>query len=161
MDINRLTIAEVREQEFLDYMNATSQVKPISTVYLDTVEGGRIEEINIDEGAMVRKGDGILILSNPDLNLRILNNQASLAEQENRLRDTKLLMEQQRIEFQRHKLFNLIMISFIWKETLKRIITRAACIKITVNCSLPVHYYEKNSSLGFGLFILNNWGLYH
>ena len=47
---------------------------------------------------MVNKGDVILTLTNPDLNLRILSSQADLAEQENRLRDTKITMEQQRIE---------------------------------------------------------------
>lgn len=49
----------------------------------------------------MQEGDVILVLSNPDLNLRILTNQANLAEQENRLRDTKIMMEQQRIELRR------------------------------------------------------------
>ena len=101
VEIDRLAIVDVVEQEFLDYMNANGTVEPISTIYLDAVEGGRIEEILIEEGTMVTEGDVILVLSNPDLNLRILTNQANLAEQENRLRDTKLLMEQQRIELHR------------------------------------------------------------
>ncbi len=101
VDADRLTIVEVVEQEFLDYMNASGTVEPISTIYLDAVEGGRIEEILIEEGNMVEEGDVILVLSNPDLNLRILTNQANLAEQENRLRDTKIMMEQQRIELRR------------------------------------------------------------
>jgi HlyD family secretion protein len=101
VDAERVTIVEVVEQEFLDYMNANGAVEPISTIYLDAVEGGRIEEILIEEGNMVKDGDVILVLSNPDLNLRILTNQANLAEQENRLRDTKIMMEQQRIELRR------------------------------------------------------------
>ncbi len=101
VDADRLTIVEVVEQEFLDYMNANGTVEPISTIYLDAVEGGRIEEILIEEGNMVKEGDVILVLSNPDLNLRILTNQANLAEQENRLRDTKIMMEQQRIDLRR------------------------------------------------------------
>ena len=101
VESGRLTIVEAVEQEFLDYMNANGTVEPITTIYLDAVEGGRIEEILIEEGSMVSKGDVILVLSNPDLNLRILTNQASLAEQENRLRDTKISMEQQKIELRR------------------------------------------------------------
>jgi HlyD family secretion protein len=101
VDTDRLTIVDVVEQDFLDYMNANGTVEPIATIYLDAVEGGRIEEILIEEGSMVKEGDVILILSNPDLNLRILTNQANLAEQENRLRDTKIAMEQQRIELRR------------------------------------------------------------
>lgn len=101
VEIDKLTIAEVVRQEFLDFMNANGTVEPNATIFLDAVEGGRIEKILIEEGSMVNEGDVILILSNPDLNLRILTNQASLAEQENRLRDTKIMMEQQRIELRR------------------------------------------------------------
>ncbi len=98
---DKLTISDVVENEFLDYMTATGAVEPLTTIYLDAVEGGRVEEILIEEGSMVKKGDIILRLSNPDLNLRILTSQADLAEQENRLRDTKITMEQQRIELRR------------------------------------------------------------
>jgi len=101
VDRDKITISEVVEDDFLDYMTATGTVEPIATIYLDAIEGGRIESISIEEGSMVKQGDIILMLSNPDLNLRILTNQASLAEQENRLRDTKLMMEQQRIELKR------------------------------------------------------------
>jgi len=48
VDADRLTIVEVVEQEFLDYMNANGTVEPITTIYLDAVEGGRIEEILIE-----------------------------------------------------------------------------------------------------------------
>ncbi|MFA5814969.1 MAG: HlyD family efflux transporter periplasmic adaptor subunit [Bacteroidales bacterium] len=101
VDRDKLTISEVIENEFLDYMTATGNVEPLTTVYLDAVEGGRVEQILIEEGSMVTKGDVILRLTNPDLNLRILTSQADLAEQENRLRDTKIMMEQQRIELRR------------------------------------------------------------
>lgn len=101
VDRDKITISEVIEDDFLDYMTATGTVKPIATIYLDAIEGGRVEELYIEEGNMVKEGDIILQLSNPDLNLRILTSQANLAEQENRLRDTKLMMEQQRIELRR------------------------------------------------------------
>ncbi|MEA1876917.1 MAG: HlyD family efflux transporter periplasmic adaptor subunit [Bacteroidota bacterium] len=101
VDRDKITISEVIEDDFLDYMTATGAVEPIATIYLDVIEGGRIEYIFIEEGSMVKKEDVILQLSNPDLNLRILTNQANLAEQENRLRDTKLMMEQQKIELRR------------------------------------------------------------
>jgi HlyD family secretion protein len=98
---DKLTISDVIEAEFLDYMTATGNVEPLTTVYLDAVEGGRVDKILIEEGSMVNAGDIILRLTNPDLNLRILTSQADLAEQENRLRDTKIMMEQQRIELRR------------------------------------------------------------
>jgi HlyD family secretion protein len=101
VDLDKISIVDVVEEDFLDYMTATGVVEPISTIYLDAMEGGRVDKILIEEGNMVKEGDIILQLSNPDLNLRILTNQANLAEQENRLRDTKLLMEQQKIELRR------------------------------------------------------------
>ncbi|MFA6484349.1 MAG: efflux RND transporter periplasmic adaptor subunit [Bacteroidales bacterium] len=78
---DKLTISDVIENEFLDYMTATGNVEPLTTVYLDAVEGGRVEKILIEEGSMVKEGDIILRLTNPDLNLRILTSQADLAEQ--------------------------------------------------------------------------------
>ena len=43
VDRDKLAIAEVVEQDFLDYMNANGTVEPITTIYLDAVEGGRID----------------------------------------------------------------------------------------------------------------------
>jgi len=116
---DKLTISDVIEADFLDYTTTTGTVEPLTTVYLDAVEGGRVEEILIEEGSMVNKGDIILQLTNPDLNLRILTSQADLAEQENRLRDTKIMMEQQRIELRRQIIqyeFELIKLNRIYQS---------------------------------------------
>lgn len=94
---DQLSISTVNSGNFDDYIRLTSYVEPISITYLDAVEGGRVEEKLIEEGEMVKKGDIILRLSNPDLNLSILNSQANLAEQENFLRNTVVTIEQQRI----------------------------------------------------------------
>ena len=69
-------------------------------------KGGRVEEILIEEGSMVKKGDIILRLSNPDLYLNILDSEAQLAEKENFLRNTQIAMEQDRIQIKR-ELLNL------------------------------------------------------
>ena len=119
---DKLTISDVVENEFLDYMTATGTVEPLTTVFLDAVEGGRVDEILIEEGSMVNKGDVILRLTNPDLNLRILTSQADLAEQENRLRDTKIMMEQQRIEIRRQIIqyeFDLIRLNRVYEANRK------------------------------------------
>jgi HlyD family secretion protein len=81
-------------------------VEPITIIYLDAQEGGRVEEKLIEEGAMVKKGDIILKLSNPDLALNILDSEAQLAEKENFLRNTQIAMEQERIQIKR-ELLNL------------------------------------------------------
>ena len=67
VDVSRITIEEVKQDVFQDYITVQGTVEPITTIYLDAVEGGRVEEILIDEGNMVKKGDVILRLSNDNL----------------------------------------------------------------------------------------------
>ena len=103
---DKLIIESVTEGQFNDYITVTGTVEPISTVLLDAQEGGRVEEKLIEEGSMVKKGDIILKLSNPDLYLNILDSEAQLAEKENFLRNTQVVMEQERISIKR-ELINL------------------------------------------------------
>jgi len=77
---DKLIIETVTEGQFNDYITVPGTVEPISTIFLDAQEGGRVEEILIEEGAMVKKGDIILRLSTPDLYLNILESEAQLAE---------------------------------------------------------------------------------
>jgi HlyD family secretion protein len=98
---DKLIIESITEGQFNDYITVPGTVEPISTIFLDAQEGGRVEEILIEEGAMVKKGDIILRLSNPDLYLNILDSEAQLAEKENFLRNTQVTMEQERISIKR------------------------------------------------------------
>lgn len=103
---DKVIIEPVVEGLFNDYITVPGTVEPISTVFLDAQEGGRVEEILIEEGSMVKKGDIILRLSNPDLYLNILDSEAQLAEKENFLRNTLVTMEQDRLQIKR-ELLNL------------------------------------------------------
>ncbi|MGB8490067.1 MAG: HlyD family efflux transporter periplasmic adaptor subunit [Bacteroidales bacterium] len=103
---DKLIIETVTKDQFNDYITVPGTVEPISIVFLDAQEGGRVEEILIEEGSMVKKGDIILRLSNPDLYLNILDSEAQLAEKENFLRNTQVTMEQERISIKR-ELINL------------------------------------------------------
>ncbi|WP_421918310.1 efflux RND transporter periplasmic adaptor subunit [Marinifilum sp.] len=99
-----LSISDVKKDYFQEYIARTGTVNPITTVYLDAIEGGRVEEILLEEGSMVQKGNIILRLSNSELNLQILNSEAAFTEQVNRLRDTRLSMEQDRLNIKRNLL---------------------------------------------------------
>ena len=90
---DKLIIETVTEGQFNDYITVPGTVEPITIIYLDAQEGGRVEEKLIEEGSMVKKGDIILRLSNPDLTLNILDSEAQLAEKENFLRNTQINME--------------------------------------------------------------------
>jgi HlyD family secretion protein len=101
---DKLIIETVTEEQFNDYITVPGTVEPITTIFLDAQEGGRVEEKVIEEGSMVKKGDVILKLSNPDLHLNILDSEAQLAEKENFLRNTLTNMEQQRLQIKRELL---------------------------------------------------------
>lgn len=103
---DKLIIETVTEEQFNDYITVPGTVEPITIIYLDAQEGGRVEEKVVEEGSMVKKGDIILKLSNPDLHLNILDSEAQLAEKENFLRNTQINMEQQRLQIKR-ELVNL------------------------------------------------------
>jgi HlyD family secretion protein len=101
VESDKITIDEVYKGLFNDYIQITGQAAPINTVYLDAVEGGRVEERLIEEGSMVKKGEMILKLSNNDLILNILNSEAQLAEKANFLRETQIQMEQEKLSIER------------------------------------------------------------
>lgn len=100
----RLTIETVVKGEFNDYIRVIGHVMPSRIIYIDAVEGGRVEERIIEEGAMVRKGDVILRLSNPLLNISIMQSEADLAYQENELRNTRIHMEQERLRLKQERI---------------------------------------------------------
>ncbi len=106
VDKKRILTAKVEEGTFSDYITISGNLEPISTIYLDAREGGRVEKKVAEEGQMVQKGDTILLLSNPDLSLNILNSEAQLAEKSNFLRNTMVTMEQEKLRIKR-ELLNL------------------------------------------------------
>ena len=97
VNADTLTISEVNAGEFNDYIRLSGQVQPMTTVQLSPRESGIVEQIVIEEGASVKAGDVIIILSNDDLDLEILNSEANLAEKENALRNTMIQMEQEKM----------------------------------------------------------------
>lgn len=92
-----VTVGNVTSGEFNDYIRLSGTVQPLVTIQISPVEGGIVEEILIEEGSQVKKGDEILRLSNDNLDLQILNSEAELAEKENILRNTQIQMEQDRL----------------------------------------------------------------
>lgn len=100
VDVSRLTIEDVKMDVFQDYITEQGNVEPIRTVYLDAIEGGRVEEILIEEGNMVDEGDVILRLSNNNLLLEITNNEAQVVRAINELRTARLSMDRQKLDYQ-------------------------------------------------------------
>lgn len=101
---DRLTIETVSKGEFNDFIRVIGHVMPSRIIYIDAVEAGRVEERIVEEGTMVKKGDVILRLSNPLLNISIMQSEADLAYQENELRNTRIDIEQERLRLKQERI---------------------------------------------------------
>jgi len=95
VEIGKITIEEVKKNIFQDYIAVQGVVEPIQTIFLDAVEGGRVEEKLKEEGSMLKKGDAIIRMSNNNLILEISNNEAAVARAVSELRTARLMMDQQ------------------------------------------------------------------
>jgi len=97
IDAKRLVVSAVREGEFQEFLPVRGTISPKRVIYLDAIEGGRVEKIFLEEGVMLKAGDNILELSNSSLQLNVLAREADVSEQINNLRNTRLAMERSRL----------------------------------------------------------------
>ncbi len=91
----RLLFDTVQEGTFQEFIPVTGSVLPIKTVLIGAVEGGRVESKFLEDGVLVKANQKILQLSNPDLQLNYVTQEASIVAQINQIRSNSLLMEQQ------------------------------------------------------------------
>ena len=101
IDAEKITIDEVKYGDYDDFIRTSGTVEPIATIYLDAEEGGRVEKIQIEEGARVNKGDVILVLENRTVYMDIMNSESNLAQKQNYLRQTRINFENALIESKR------------------------------------------------------------
>jgi HlyD family secretion protein len=93
---DRVTISTVARGRFDDFLPLRARVTPLLTVYLDAVEGGRVEKLYVEDGAMVHKGQLLAELSNSDLQLNVLARQADVSREINSMRNMELNLAQTR-----------------------------------------------------------------
>ena len=65
VDIADEQIATVTEGEFLEYIDVNGVVCPATSMRVNATEGGTVERICCHNGDVLRRGDTILVLSNP------------------------------------------------------------------------------------------------
>ena len=104
IDRETLSVSTAARGEFNDYIRISGRVQPMTTIQLSPQEGGIVQQILVEEGSRVHAGDPILVLSNDNLDLQILNSEAELAEKENILRNTQIQMEQQKLDVRQNLL---------------------------------------------------------
>jgi HlyD family secretion protein len=81
---------------FEDFLPLRARVTPLVTVYLDAVEGGRVEQKLVEDGAQVVQGQPLAVLSNAELQLSTLEKQAEVEQQLNNMRSQELALAQTR-----------------------------------------------------------------
>lgn len=92
-----IQIATVSNGEFSEYVNADGTLQPIQSVKVYTREGGYVEQVLRNDGAMVRKGDTILIMSDPELERTIESERESWRRQNRSYRTSMIEMDQRSI----------------------------------------------------------------
>jgi len=98
VDGQRIRTAEVSVGMYEDYIPLRAAVEPERTVYLDAIEGGRVERVFVEEGSFVEEGQPLVELSNTSLQLDVIAREAEVSEQLNNLRNTQLAIEQNRLK---------------------------------------------------------------
>jgi HlyD family secretion protein len=98
---DRVVVGTVRPGTFREYIPVDGSIEPRETVYLDAVDGGQVAEVLVEEGAQVKAGQALVRLNNANLQLQVLNSEAQLSEQLDRLTSTKLQFEQAKLTHER------------------------------------------------------------
>ena len=75
VEIERITVSEVTNGTFQEFIPVNGVVLPLTTIYLDASEGGRVEEKYVEDGTVMKKGQPILRLSNTDLLMTMMSQQ--------------------------------------------------------------------------------------
>lgn len=98
---DRVTISTVEKGRFDDFLPLRARVTPLVTVFLDAVEGGRVEKVLVEDGAMVSKGQLLAVLSNSDLQLNLLGRQTEVSREVNSMRSQELALAQTQVQDER------------------------------------------------------------
>ena len=97
VDTEKITISEVVKGPFQEFIPVNGIVMPLTTIYLDATEGGRVEEIYAEDGTFLKKGQPILRLSNSDLELSLANQETAVFDVLTQMQNTRNNSEQNTI----------------------------------------------------------------
>jgi HlyD family secretion protein len=96
----RIAISEVTKGSFQETIPINGVVLPMTSIYLDAIEGGRVEELYVEDGAVLKKNQPILKLSNTDLELSLANQETSVFDLISNMNYTRNLARQTTIQQQ-------------------------------------------------------------
>ncbi len=114
---DRILLDTVHTGVFKEYITIFGTVEPFKTVYLDAVESGKVEEIFVEDGSVIAQGTPIMRLSNVDLQLNVLNQEAQIIDQINTIRNQAILMDQQSLNLKEQSLNVMFQLDLFQKRT--------------------------------------------
>ena len=112
VDTERITISEIKKGPFQEFIPVNGVVMPLTTIYLDASDGGRVEEKYVDDGAVLKKGDPILRMSNTDLELNLATQETNVYAQQIQMQISHTQMQSATI----NKLNNMADVDIAFKE---------------------------------------------
>ncbi|MCH8536677.1 MAG: HlyD family efflux transporter periplasmic adaptor subunit [Alkalimonas sp.] len=101
LPLSSLSTAVVQSQNMQESIALRATVLPQHTVYLDVIEGGRVEQRLVEQGSFVEQGQPLVQLTNTNLQLDLISREAQVTEQMNFLRNTQMTIETNRLNLQR------------------------------------------------------------
>ena len=104
VESDNIQIVEVRNGKFLEYVDVEGLVQPILTIKVNTREAGSVERIVTEEGSMMKKGDTILVLTNPDLLREIEDQRDEWENQRYSYKEREIEMEQKSLTLKQQAL---------------------------------------------------------
>jgi HlyD family secretion protein len=97
---DQLTIGTVTRGKFEDYIAVRATVAPFTIFYLTTEQGGGVQQVLAEDGATVKAGQPLIVLSNTALRLQVASREADISSQINTIEGTKLQLEDTRFKYQ-------------------------------------------------------------
>jgi len=97
----RMTTSAARYSEFRETIPVNATVIPENTVFLDTVDGGRIVTIHVEDGANVTAGTPLVTLKNTDLELQVIGREAQYTQQLSNLAQSQIAFDQSQLRYDR------------------------------------------------------------
>lgn len=98
VDMERITISEIKNGAFTEFIPVNGIVLPQTTIYLDASEGGRVDSLFVEDGALMKKGDPILKLMNTDLELDLSNRETAVFQVLTEMQNTRNQAHQHTID---------------------------------------------------------------
>ena len=101
VDKEKITVSEVTQGIFDEFIVVSGVVQPIKTYRIDAIEGGYVKEKVIEGGTTVKAGDVILKLDNNRLQMEFVQQETEINRLINDLQNTRLKLKTDKFGLQR------------------------------------------------------------